>query len=193
MTRTVEAYQRQIRLRGNTQTKLGRLSIMTMDQTLKVDKKISGKIRKTARSSDLAPAPSSPPIPVPKDAQAYGAFLAFLGLIARTAATDSSAPDDMDPNETALLEIVILRWSLGTPMTVRQTIAMAQLGSPATLHKRLMRLRAKGYLQLQDVAGDRRVKQLVAGARGVEYIETMGRHLLKAKRNPAARSTASTE
>jgi hypothetical protein len=82
---------------------------------------------------------------------------------------------------------VVARPVVGAPMTVRQTIAMAHLGSPATLHKRLMRLRAGNFLQLQDVAGDRRVKQLVAGARGIEYIESMGRHLLKAKRSPSGR------
>lgn len=166
---------------------------MSTDQNLKSDKKPSGRSRKAPRHSELAPAPTSPPIAAPKDPQAYSAYLAFLGLIARTAASDTPAQDEIDPNETALLEIVILRWSMGSPMTVRQTIAMAHLGSPATLHKRLMRLRAKGYLQLQDVAGDRRVKQLVAGTRGVEYIESMGRHLLKAKRHSAARASSGAE
>ena len=166
---------------------------MSTDQPLKNDKKLSGKPAKAPRSTEHIPAPNAPPIAAPKDAQAYGAYLAFLGLAARNSNNEASPGHDIDPNETALLEIVILRWAMHTPMTVRQTIAMARLGSPATLHKRLMRLRAKGYLQLQDVVGDRRVKQLVAGARGVEYIETMGRHLLKAKRNSAGRSTSGGE
>ena len=160
---------------------------MNTEETLKALKKGPGRTRKAPSADAPVQAPVAATIPAPNDAQAYGAYLTFLALVARTASSQPSALDEIDPNETALLEIVILRWAKGAPMTVRQTIAMAHLGSPATLHKRLMRLRAKNYLQLQDVAGDRRVKQLVAGARGVPYIETMGRHLLKAKRSPSGR------
>ena len=160
---------------------------MTTEQTLKDVKKSPGRARKVGLPATAQVAPKVPLIPLPGDAQAYGAYLSFLALVARSATSKPGALDEIDPNETALLEIVILRWAKGAPMTVRQTIAMAHLGSPATLHKRLMRLRAGHFLQLQDVAGDRRVKQLVAGARGIEYIESMGRHLLKAKRSPSGR------
>ncbi len=159
---------------------------MTTEQTIK---KPAGKSRKSAvRLAAQATQASSPAAQAPKDPQAFHAYLTFLSLVARVNASSQSTLDDIDPNETALLEIVILRWAKGAPMTVRQTIAMAHLGSPATLHKRLMRLRAKNYLQLQDVAGDRRVKQLVPGQRGVDHVESMGRHLLKAKRSPGMRT-----
>ena len=84
---------------------------------------------------------------------------------------------EIDPNEAALLEVAILHWAKGEPMTVRQTVAVTHLGSPATLHKRLMRLRAGNFLQLQDVAGDRRVKHVVAGPRGISYIKFMSRFM----------------
>lgn len=164
---------------------------MTTDQTITAPKKTPGKSRRSAvRLAAQATQAASPPPQAPKDQQAFQSYLTFLALVARTNAGSAAMLDDIDPNETALLEIVILRWAKDAPMTVRQTIAMAHLGSPATLHKRLMRLRAKNYLQLQDVAGDRRVKQLVPGQRGMDYVETMGRHLLKARRSPGMRTGA---
>jgi hypothetical protein len=162
---------------------------MTAEQSNAVPKKPSSKTRRSAaRLAAQAAQASSPPTQPAKDQQAFQSYLTFLSLVARTHA--GTMPDDIDPNETALLEIVILSWAKDTPMTVRQTIAMAHLGSPATLHKRLMRLRAKNYLQLQDVAGDRRVKLLVPGQRGLDYVETMGRYLLKAKRSAGMRPLA---
>ena len=161
---------------------------MTTEQSNASPKKATGKTRRSAaRLAAQATQASSLPTQPPKDQQAFQSYLTFLSLVARTHAGSPAMLDDIDPNETALLEIVILSWAKDTPMTVRQTIAMAHLGSPATLHKRLMRLRAKNYLQLQDVAGDRRVKQLVPGQRGVDYVETMGRYLLKAKRSSGMR------
>ena len=152
---------------------------MTTEQIEKSTRKTSSKPRKEA----LAPLAShrTPANAAPKDAPAFQAYLSFLSLVARASPDQPAALGDIDPNETALLEIVLLNWARGAPMTVRQTIAMAHLGSPATLHKRLMRLRAKQYLQLQDVAGDRRVKQLVSGPRGMDYAETMGRFLPNAR------------
>jgi hypothetical protein len=159
---------------------------MTTEQKIR---KPAGKSKRSeVRLAAQATQAASPPTQLPKDQSAFQAYLTFLSLVARTNAGSPATLDDIDPNETALLEIVILRWAKGSPMTVRQTIAMAHLGSPATLHKRLMRLRAKNYLQLQDVAGDRRVKQLVPGQGGVDYVETMGRHLLKAKRSAGMRT-----
>lgn len=162
---------------------------MTTEQKSTAAKKPAGKTRKSAvRLAAQATQASSPAAQPPKDPQAFQAYLSFLAMVARVNANSPATLDDIDPNETALLDIVILRWAKGEPMTVRQTIAMAHLGSPATLHKRLMRLRAKNFLQLQDVAGDRRVKQLVPGQRGVDHVEAMGKNLLKAKRAPGGRA-----
>jgi hypothetical protein len=126
----------------------------------------------TARAADLAL--SSP------NSRAY---LRFLALAAQTAAKDrsDSGEEALDTDEKALLELVILRWAVGAPMTVRQAIALTYLGSPATLHKRLMRLRKKNYLDLEHVSGDRRVKRLIVGTVGQTYLETMGRHLMSAR------------
>lgn len=69
------------------------------------------------------------------------AYLRFLQL----AKVVQALPDgqEMDANELALLESVVLRWYEDQPMTVREAIGLAALGSPATLHKRITRLREK--------------------------------------------------
>lgn len=155
---------------------------MTPEPALEAEKKTSKRARKVDPAVPGESTVAVALIPAPGDPQAYGAYLNFLGLVARGSSSQQAVHDDIDPNEKALLEIVLLRWAQKSPMTVRQTIALAHLGSPATLHKRLMRLRARSYLQLQDVAGDRRVKQLVAGVRAIEYLQTMGRCMLDAGR-----------
>jgi DNA-binding MarR family transcriptional regulator len=111
------------------------------------------------------------------------AYLRFLSRIETEQDKHPAALDQpLDPNEKALLEMVILRWAQQATMTVRQTIAHAHLGSPATLHKRLTLLRKKGFLRLEDVEGDKRAKYLVPGPQGFVYLESMGKHMVSAKR-----------
>ena len=114
--------------------------------------------------------------------------LAYLRFLSRIESTFNNQPAagllPLDPNEKALMEMVMLRWAQQATMTVRQTIAHAHLGSPATLHKRLSLLRKKGYLQLEDVEGDKRAKFLVPGPLGFQYLESMGKHMVSAKRKP---------
>ena len=120
---------------------------------------------------------------LPPNTPNFNAYIRFLGAVAAAADKKGRRDDSalLDPNEKALLEIVALRWANGAPMTVRQAIALAYLGSPATLHKRLMRLRKRKYLQLQSVSGDKRVKQLVPGTMGMDYLEENGRLMLNSR------------
>ncbi len=132
---------------------------------------------------------------LPPNTPNFNAYIRFLGAAA--AAAEKKGRQDqaamLDPNEKALLEIVALRWAHGAPMTVRQAIALAELGSPATLHKRLMRLRKRKYLQLQSVIGDKRVKQLVPGPLGLQYIEDNGRMILSSRQAIKRADKASEE
>ncbi len=100
------------------------------------------------------------------------AYLRFLQL-ARAVET---LPDGtlMDANESALLEAVVLRWHEGQPMTVREAINLAQLGSPATLHKRITRLRAKDLLATYSEPGDRRAKFLVPTQQALDHFHQLG-------------------
>jgi hypothetical protein len=103
------------------------------------------------------------------------AYFRFLQL----AKAVESLPDGavMDANESALLEAVVLRWHEGSPMTVREAIGIAALGSPATLHKRITRLRQKDMLSAYSEPGDRRAKFLVPTEKALAYFAQLGRSM----------------
>jgi DNA-binding MarR family transcriptional regulator len=87
----------------------------------------------------------------------------------------------MDANESALLEAVVLRWHEGQPMTVREAINLAALGSPATLHKRITRLRTKDLLGTYSEPGDRRAKFLVPTQRALDHFHQLGQTMQQAQ------------
>lgn len=62
-------------------------------------------------------------------------------------------------------------------MTVREAIHLAHLGSPATLHKRITRLRQKGLLDNMSEPGDRRAKFLVPTPQALDYFDRLGRSM----------------
>lgn len=103
------------------------------------------------------------------------AYFRFL----RLAKAVEKLPDGplMDANEQALLEAVVLRWHEGNPMTVREAIQLAQLGSPATLHKRVTRLRNKDLLLAHSEPGDRRAKFLMPTPKALQHFEHLGRSM----------------
>jgi len=86
-------------------------------------------------------------------------YLRFLQL----AKAIQSLPESplLDANENALLEAIAVNWYEERPMTVREAIGLAHLGSPATLHKRITRLRAKDLVQTFNQADDKRAKYLI--------------------------------
>lgn len=100
------------------------------------------------------------------------AYFRFLQLA--KAVESLPAGIEMDANESALLEAVVLRWHEGQPMTVREAINLAALGSPATLHKRITRLRQKDMLNNLSEPGDRRAKFLVPTQRALDYFHHLG-------------------
>ena len=103
------------------------------------------------------------------------AYFRFLQLAQAVQALPSGV--EMDANESALLEAVVLRWHEGQPMTVREAIGLAHLGSPATLHKRVTRLRQKEMLDAFSEAGDRRAKFLIPTDRALDYFDHLGRSM----------------
>lgn len=109
------------------------------------------------------------------------AYLRFLQL----AKVIQALPDgmEMDANEQALLQAVVLRWHENVPMTVREAIALVDLGSPATLHKRVTRLREKEMLSTLNLEGDRRAKFLIPTQRTLDYFNNLGMSMQVANQN----------
>ena len=87
------------------------------------------------------------------------AYMRFLQL----ARSVQQLPDglQLDANEKALLEEIALRWFENRVMTVREAIGLNHLGSPATLHKRITRLRQKNLLKTFSQPEDKRAKYLI--------------------------------
>lgn len=106
------------------------------------------------------------------------AYLRFLQL----ARAVQALPDgmEMDANEEALLQSIVLRWYEKNPMTVREAIGLETLGSPATLHKRITRLRDKQMLDTLSFESDRRAKFLIPTDRTLNYFNTLGQSMQQA-------------
>jgi hypothetical protein len=87
------------------------------------------------------------------------AYMRFLQL----ARSIQQLPDgpNLDANEKALLEEIALSWFEDRVMTVREAIGLNHLGSPATLHKRITRLRQKNLLKTFSQPEDKRAKYLI--------------------------------
>ena len=105
------------------------------------------------------------------------AYLRFLQLA--NAFQFDNAGVEMDANERALLDVLALCWYEGQPMTVREAIALGHLGSPATLHKRITRLRQKELLIAFNQEGDRRAKYLIPSEKTLDFYGYLGHNLQK--------------
>nr|WP_315234888.1 hypothetical protein [uncultured Limnohabitans sp.] len=112
------------------------------------------------------------------------AYMRFLQLAKVIQALPSGM--EMDANESALLQAVVLRWYENKPMTVREAIGLADLGSPATLHKRITRLRGKDMLSTLNLEGDRRAKFLIPTERTLDYFSHLGQSMQQAHQSQAA-------
>ena len=100
------------------------------------------------------------------------AYFRFLQLAKTFQADPSTAA--MDANERTLLDAVALCWFEDRPMTVREAIALDYLGSPATLHKRISRLRKKDMLVAFNQEGDRRAKYLIPSEKTLKMFAELG-------------------
>ena len=80
----------------------------------------------------------------------------------------------LSPNETHLLQEVVLRFFENRAFTIRQALALNELGSPATLHKRIKHLRHVGLLSVKQEDADHRTKYLIATPLAIQHFEHMG-------------------
>jgi DNA-binding MarR family transcriptional regulator len=103
------------------------------------------------------------------------AYMRFLRL-AKAIEGDKTTPS-LDANERALLEALALSWHAGAPMTVMQAMALKELGSPATMHRRISRLRKLGMIEPQEDLHDTRIKRLVLTSTAQEYFAQLGQTL----------------
>jgi len=98
-------------------------------------------------------------MPIKSSTPTANAYFRFLQL-AKSIHQLPETPQ-IDANEKALLEEIALRWFENRTMTVREAISLEVLGSPATLHKRITRLRQKDLLTAFNQTEDKRAKYLI--------------------------------
>ena len=79
-----------------------------------------------------------------------------------------------------------LAWAQNAPLTVRQAIGIEALGSPATLHKRLSRLRSMELIKAVGFHGNRRTKYLAPTVLALKHFETLSQEMLRVKSSAAA-------
>ncbi len=86
----------------------------------------------------------------------------------------------LTPNEIQLLQAVALSHFEGQAFTVKQALKLKDLGSPATLHKRIQHLRKGGFLSIEKKDTDHRSKYLVATPLAIQHFECLGLAMQKA-------------
>ncbi len=110
------------------------------------------------------------------------AYMRFLQL-ARSVQQLPDTPQ-LDANEKALLEEIALCWFENRVMTVREAIGLSQLGSPATLHKRITRLRQKDLLKTFNQPEDKRAKYLIPTDKTIDMFGNFGKRMNSAVVKP---------
>lgn len=99
-------------------------------------------------------------------------YLRFLKLV--SAVQLLPGMDSFDANSKVLFEQIMLAWAKDMPLTVRDAMGMEHLGSPATLHKRLVQLREMQLVDAISKDNDRRTKYLIPTEKGLEYVSKLG-------------------
>ena len=114
-------------------------------------------------------------MPSKKVSNTDNVYLRFLQL----AKAIQSLPESplLDANENALLEAIAVHWFEERPMTVREAIGLAHLGSPATLHKRITRLRHKDLLMTFSQPEDKRAKYLIPTEKTIALFGDFGKKM----------------
>jgi DNA-binding MarR family transcriptional regulator len=85
----------------------------------------------------------------------------------------------LDANEMCLLEHIAVKDAADEALTVVEVMRTSDIGSPATLHRRLRKLRQHGLVEVRSVAGDKRVKHLHLTSASKNYFDLLNDAVLK--------------
>lgn len=84
----------------------------------------------------------------------------------------------VDSSAKRLLEIIAIRHAENKPMTVSDCMALNEIASRATIHRKLNVLLEAGWISLEH-KGDRRTKYLIATELADRYFSMIGDALRK--------------
>ena len=104
-------------------------------------------------------------------------YFRFLNLVKVLAESNSK---DLDSTAKQILETICLHtYATKEYLTVSEIISMGDIGSPATLHARIKKMVAMGYLTL-DIQKDARIKKVIPTAKAYKYFELLSNNLVAA-------------
>jgi hypothetical protein len=97
--------------------------------------------------------------PRPPKKELIALYLRFRTLL--ESLKDLPAADVMTPELEKLLAVIGNAWHAGKPYPVRKLLIIEELGSPATIHKRIHQLKDAGFLSFENLERDSRVRLVV--------------------------------
>lgn len=106
-------------------------------------------------------------------------YVRFLNLVV---AFDlpASVDEALDPDGMKLLEEIVRRQVSGSTMTVTEIMKLGDLASPATLYRRIDKLKAAGILRGVIDPDDRRIKRLTVTDLGERVLSMYSKAMVKA-------------
>lgn len=105
------------------------------------------------------------PIPQP-------ASLAYLRLLNLVGAIQRRQPA-LDPIEERLLNRMAVAWHLGEKVSVTEAMDAQEGLAPATVHRRLKRLREKGFITLAADDQDHRLRHIEPTPQALQYFAAL--------------------
>jgi hypothetical protein len=114
---------------------------------------------------------------MPKNQSLIDAYFRFLTFAEATQELPSFPR--LDAVEGQLLQLIVKYWRSGRPLSVTEAIQTSCIGSPATLHSRLKKLRSKRMIELRTLE-DARCKQVVPTPETLDYFISLGECMQKA-------------
>jgi DNA-binding transcriptional regulator YhcF (GntR family) len=111
--------------------------------------------------------------------QLVDAYFRFLNL-AQAVQALPSVPK-LDAADERLLETLTAAWHAGRTLTVTETMALSTAGAPATVHRKLTRLREQGLIKLDETSMDQRTKTVVPTKKTLAYFEKLAACLEEAR------------
>jgi DNA-binding MarR family transcriptional regulator len=110
-------------------------------------------------------------------------YLRFLSLL--HAIEGKGELPNLDLDAKRLLEVIGVQHSQGKPLTVSDAMAMTQIASPATIHRKLDVLREIGMIDTHFEGKNRRTKYLCPTPQAEKYFSQVGEVMQQAGLNTA--------
>lgn len=97
------------------------------------------------------------------------AYLRFLNLLRGVEAT--LLPPSLDATAKCLLERIACQHALGKPLTITEAMALQDVASPATIHRKIDDLRDTGWVDTEFQGDNRRTKYLTPTPKARKYFD----------------------